>query len=140
LISIASQLRRSIAGFADALHKSAIDETHLCGDEWSLQEIFENVIAKPASSVERNEDDRVIVVMDALDECEESAELCLLLQHQWANDVPKWLGLLVTSRPNHREGWPSGVSRSRANASENSDKDLAMFVRAKLMRNEIAAR
>jgi hypothetical protein len=128
LISIASQLRRSVPGFADALLQIDLDEAGL-RDTWSLTEVFERIIAKPAGLVKRTH--RLVVVIDALDECAEAGVLCRLLQQQWPKDVPNWLGLFITSRPEYQDGWPTTVSKINTEDHRNTE-DIASFLRVKL--------
>ena len=56
--------------------------------------------ALPAGSA-RLRGKRYLVVLDALDECENTAreQLLTLLQTEWMQSTPEWLGLVITTRP-----------------------------------------
>jgi hypothetical protein len=54
-----------------------------------------------------------------------------MVQQHWTKDLPNWLGLLITSRPEYQEGWPTAVAKINTEDHRNAE-DIASFLRIKL--------
>jgi hypothetical protein len=150
LLSVCGQLRQSVPGFREAL-----EQDQLCVDDlrknWTLLELFQRVICDPATSLKREDGDnnRVLVVFDALDECVDVVEFVRIIEHEWRVHAPSWLGVLVTAKPVRFSAGPTTSSSSSSSSTTNqpsaeggstllniedkrNGKDLENFLRAKL--------
>jgi hypothetical protein len=81
-LSISAQLRKNVPGFRDAFDANTRDLFDT--NEWTLLEYFLRLIAEPASALsQRNANQRCLVVIDALDECDAKyrAELAHILKN-----------------------------------------------------------
>jgi hypothetical protein len=73
----------------------------------------------------------VLVVIDALDECVDAEVFAGLLKRIWVSDLPKWLGLVVTSRPEYEQGWSTKVVQ--INAEDNHNRtDISAYLNTAL--------
>jgi WD40 repeat protein len=99
-LSISAQLRKNVPGFRDAFDANTRDLSDT--SEWTLLEYFLRLIAEPASAMSQTDtNQRCLVVVDALDECDakDRDALSRILKDVWPLKTPKWLTLLVTTRP-----------------------------------------
>jgi hypothetical protein len=103
LMSISAQLRLNVPGFREAFDAMDLDAT-LAADKTTnkrqLMELyFYKLILEPARIAGRGADkSRVMVVVDALDECADSDIIGHILEVIWVNDAPKWLSVFFTAR------------------------------------------
>jgi WD40 repeat protein len=95
--SLAKQLRDNVPGFRKAFDERTKEAEQVA--EWTLVECFYQLIAKPAQVTPNASQQRLFVVVDALDECSDSHTMASLLKDDWRTKVPTWLGLLFTTRP-----------------------------------------
>lgn len=94
LINVCWQLCLLFPEFAQALqvppNLSLIDEP--------LTNLFKILLVKPSQGVQSSQ--RHVVVLDALDECSEAERLLdEIIVQRWAQELPPWLCLAVSSRP-----------------------------------------
>ncbi|KAG8689688.1 hypothetical protein FRC11_001247, partial [Ceratobasidium sp. 423] len=96
--SIAWELAEFSGLFRDALVKGARNAGYH-PDYYSLDRQFTTLIAQPLLEVERSLPDHLVIVIDALDECDDKEGTCLLLELLLAraSDLP--VKFLVSSRP-----------------------------------------
>ena len=59
--------------------------------------LFRQLIAEPLQDVGHNS--HMAVVLDALDECDCRGPLLDIVKNEWRTCIPKWLGLVVSTRP-----------------------------------------
>jgi hypothetical protein len=96
--SLAKQLRGNVPGFRRAFDEGIKKAESVT--EWTLQECFSRLIAKPAQlTPDPGHGERVLVVVDAIDECDERFTMLSVLKDEWRTKVPAWLSLLFTTRP-----------------------------------------
>jgi hypothetical protein len=95
--SLAKQLRDNVPGFRRPFDEGTKEAEQVSA--WTVNECFTRLIAEPAQLTPAPvHDGRMLVVVDALDECSDSHTMASLLKDSWRN-VPKWLGVLFTTRP-----------------------------------------
>jgi WD40 repeat protein len=95
--SLAKQLRHNVPGFRRSFDERTKEALKVA--EWTVDECFTRLIAEPAQLTPPPVDDgRMLVVVDALDECSDSHTMASLLKDSWRK-VPMWLGVLFTTRP-----------------------------------------
>lgn len=58
--------------------------------------LFKQIISEPLQDVDHSS--HMVVVLDALDECEERGALKTIID-QWDGTTPSWLGLVLSTRP-----------------------------------------
>jgi WD40 repeat protein len=95
--SLAKQLRDNVPGFRRPFDEGTKEAEQV--SEWTVDECFMRLIAEPAQLTPAPvHDGRMLVVVDALDECSDSHTMASLLKDSWRK-VPKWLGVVFTTRP-----------------------------------------
>jgi hypothetical protein len=95
--SLAKQLRQNVPGFRRPFDEGTKEAEQV--SEWTVVECFSRLIAEPAQLTPPPvHDGRMLVVVDALDECSDSDTMASLLKDSWRK-VPMWLGVLFTTRP-----------------------------------------
>ncbi|XP_028514197.1 uncharacterized protein LOC110236806, partial [Exaiptasia diaphana] len=130
LQSIARQLCVSVPGYEDALERN-IQPTADKIPQLGCRELFTLLLEEPCSKV--NSEDTVVVVIDALDECNNMKnELCKALV-EGIPHLPSWIRFVITTRP------PPSISSFRTNShiyikpeDANNKKDLKGFIEDKL--------
>jgi len=95
IYSIANQLANLVPGLGERLE--SLERSEL--EKENLKTLFRHIIIEPCSGL--NMKSRVVVVLDALDECNpnQRKELLDIIQQCWINETPEWLGILVSTRP-----------------------------------------
>ncbi|EJD02476.1 WD40 repeat-like protein [Fomitiporia mediterranea MF3/22] len=93
-------LAQRVFAFKNAVLQHLVDDPDIADKPLSYQ--FNTLLAKPLVAVPRETDSvsMVIIVIDALDECEDSEIVASYLAS--AAQVASWLRLIVTSRPSPR--------------------------------------
>ena len=131
--SIARQLASSIDGFRHHLEESL--KTNNPDELKNLQVLFRKSILEPALKLELKQDKRLVIVLDALDECEDRHELIPLLSKIWP-EMPKCFGLIMTTRPDVEIPPLDKFSPFvlQPNDEENR-KDIELFIKWKLKSN-----
>jgi hypothetical protein len=64
-----------------------------------MEQYFFSLVAEPASAMQVEQQERLLVVVDALDECKESLVIANILRRDWMKHAPRWLTVLFTTRP-----------------------------------------
>ena len=98
LRSIANQIAACIPEYRTELLK--VDRKEL--REENVRTLFNAILAEPFRAV-RGCGSNLVVVLDALDECDKTQRESLLdiVANKWRLELPDWLGLVVTTRPEH---------------------------------------
>jgi WD40 repeat protein len=126
--SLAKQLRDNVPGFRRPFDEGTKEAEKVSGLD--VGELFTLLISDPAQKTPVPvHGGRMLVIVDALDECSDSHTMASLLKDSWRNDVPKWLGVLFTTRPsvvafpqNEAEARAQGVTvLNTENASNKAD-------------------
>ena len=105
--SLASQLCETIPGFQKQLEQSLqrIEEQEV--SKMNNRELFEVLLDDPLNSCNPPRNGNYMIVIDALDECEpnEKKELisALFNLNGGLSSLPKWIKILITSRPTREE-------------------------------------
>lgn len=109
-------------------------DKHDRGGRDAPPEEFENTLKKVLLSLKES---RVYFILDALDECDERAELMAMLKRMWDWDTPN-LNTLVSSRKEHDiENCLSSIATKCVNLeSALVDKDIRLFVDRRLSGND----
>ena len=97
--SLCHQFRSSLNGYADIVEE---DITTIDPDSLSVSELFAYLIKEPLSRISEHPDSMVIVI-DALDECDYDArpDLLRLIVRDFLK-LPQWIQVVVTSRPDEK--------------------------------------
>ena len=98
LCSIANQLAENIPEYRDAL--LAVPES--ARQEQDVLTLFNAIIVEPLKKVPSRMKN-LLVVLDALDESDSRHRRALLdiLAKRWQDELPDWLGVVVSTRPEH---------------------------------------
>lgn len=129
--SLAAQLHARLPGYADA-----VERRYPAARQRGASDAFRELIVGPARDVRPPEGARLVVV-DALDEAEaKGGETILALLAEHAPDLPEWLRVVATTRP--EAGVVERVSAMRvfeleAHSGENR-ADLGRYVETRLAR------
>ncbi|CAK9090660.1 Putative vacuolar protein sorting-associated protein 13A [Durusdinium trenchii] len=133
LISVAAQLCRTVPGFRNFVSQA---QASIKLSKVTLTELFRRILAEPLHQIKRPNTPRVMVVLDALDECrsEDRKELLNILQRTWREEMPPWIGVVASSRP--EDYIPPRLQRFaptelKAESEANLD-DMRVFLRHKL--------
>ena len=134
LESLASQMCENIDGFCDKLDE-ILRHYH---SRKSLSDAFRVLLSEPLHALDRRES--MLIVVDALDETktDDKSEFLELISDEFP-DLPKWIKILITSRPelqvkkklehfNPLEILPQ---------DDNQQKDLKCFVKSSLLHFEV---
>ncbi|CAK9092414.1 Vegetative incompatibility protein HET-E-1 [Durusdinium trenchii] len=133
LLSIAAQLCRTVPGFRNFVSQA---QAGIKLSEVTLTELFRRILAEPLQHIQRPATPRVMVVLDALDECrpEDRRELLNILQRTWREEMPPWIGVVCSSRP--EDYIPPRLQRYAPTElkaeSEANLGDMRVFLRHKL--------
>ena len=94
LQAVANQIARTVPEFHDNLLRVA----KAAREETKVLSLFQRILVEPLQGVAH---DRCCVVLDALDECQDSqtADLLKLITRKWVDLMPSWLRLVVSMRP-----------------------------------------
>ncbi len=97
-LSIANQLAKHVQGLATQLFDNVVAKIDSIKQD-SAEKQFKALIADPCTNV-RPDNERTIIVFDALDECDPSVRIDLLriLQRDFKKHCPSWLGFFLTTR------------------------------------------
>jgi hypothetical protein len=144
LLSVSAQLRKNLPGFRDAFDMNARDvlDTH----HWTLEEYLLHLIAEPANAMMIQLMAPALVVVDALDECDpnDRDELARILKDFWPLKIPKWLTLLVTTRPSvmalpktSSQAVEQGITVLKTEDKKNMH-DVKLYLRDRVFRDCVA--
>ncbi|GBG33345.1 Coatomer subunit beta'-1 [Hondaea fermentalgiana] len=99
LYSLANQLADVIPGMRENL--STLDAQELDRDVLDLNALFMTLIANPCSQIMPMPTERIVLIIDGLDEAKKDQRTLFLqlLQTRWLENTPRWLGLIISSRP-----------------------------------------
>ena len=141
--SIARQLASSIDEFRHNLEESL--KTSNPDELKNLQVLFRKSILEPALKLDlkldlkqdkkQDKQQKLIIVLDALDECQDRHELIPLLSKLWP-EMPNYFGLIMTTRPDVEIPPLNKFSPFvlQSNDEENR-KDIDIFIKWKLKLN-----
>jgi hypothetical protein len=99
MYSIAKQLTRIIPDLAKVLENDVVPQKHQLKDQ-PVEEQFRAILADPCRKTQPPPNARVVIIFDALDECNSKVRLDLLglLQNDFITPMPDWVGFFLTTR------------------------------------------
>ena len=98
LRSIANQIAAAIPAYRTALRAVPVSDR----EDRNPLALFNTILKEPLSNIESGQ--RMVVVLDALDECatKHLSVLLNIIANKWGPELPSWLGLVAATRPESR--------------------------------------
>lgn len=132
VMSLAYQLSQSLPGFDRYLQEHHREDSA----EYNAATLFDNLIIAPLSSGLPQPKGPRLIILDGLDEASQDGrnKIAELIRDRWSK-TPRWLRLLITSRPQEKElraiQWAFQPYELAAETAENLD-DLRSFFKSHL--------
>lgn len=132
---ISIQLALKLPGFSQKLQDSLKNETVESILQWNLSHLFEVLICEPLYQISI-QSDKVLIVIDALDELKDAIEFAYLLQDH-SYKLPPQISILLSTRQNHHllhllHALPGFYMTNLHGSPQNVYDDIYSFLKSEL--------